>query len=69
MSQPESPAGTEPQPGPGSGPGGASDASAGGDEEHFKPVGTVFLLVVFVLTLILLWASVYVILISRGVTT
>ncbi len=28
-----------------------------------------FLLAVFVLTLILLWASVYVILISRGVTT
>lgn len=61
MTQPESPTGTEPQSGPGSGP--------PGEEEHFKPVGTIFLLAVFVLTLVLLWASVYVILISRGVTT
>ena len=38
-------------------------------EEHFKPVGTWFILGVFVLTIILLWGSVYLILISRGVTT
>jgi Cytochrome c oxidase subunit IIa family len=38
------------------------------DEEHFKPTGTVFVLVLFVATIILLWASVYVILLSRGVT-
>ncbi|MFW2380336.1 MAG: cytochrome c oxidase subunit 2A [Acidimicrobiales bacterium] len=38
------------------------------DEEHFKPVGTMFILAMFVAALILLWASVYVILISRGVT-
>jgi hypothetical protein len=37
-------------------------------EEHFKPTGTVFVLVLFVATIILLWASVYVILLSRGVT-
>lgn len=37
-------------------------------EEHFKPTGTIFLLAMFVATLILLWASVYVILLSRGVT-
>jgi len=39
------------------------------DEEHFKPTGTLFVLALFVATIILLWASVYVILISRGVTT
>jgi hypothetical protein len=38
------------------------------EEEHFKPTGTIFLLAMFVVALILLWASVYVILISRGVT-
>ncbi len=37
-------------------------------EEHFKPTGTLFVLVLFVATIILLWASVYVILLSRGVT-
>ncbi|MGI9610594.1 MAG: cytochrome c oxidase subunit 2A [Acidimicrobiia bacterium] len=41
---------------------------AAGEEEHFKPVGTMFILAMFVAALILLWASVYVILISRGVT-
>lgn len=38
------------------------------EPEHFKPSGTIFILVCFVATLVLLWASVYVILISRGVT-
>lgn len=42
--------------------------SGGEQEEHFKPTGTVFILAVFVATIILLWASVYVILLSRGVT-
>ena len=40
----------------------------GYDVEHFKPTGTIFVLALFVATLILLWASVYVILLSRGVT-
>jgi hypothetical protein len=39
------------------------------EAEHFKPTGTVFILSAFVLTIILLWASVYLILLSRGVTT
>lgn len=38
------------------------------EEEHFKPTGTMFVLGLFVATLILLWASVYIILLSRGVT-
>lgn len=37
-------------------------------DEHFKPTGTIFILVLFVATIILLWTSVYVILLSRGVT-
>ncbi|MGB8361258.1 MAG: cytochrome c oxidase subunit 2A [Acidimicrobiia bacterium] len=39
------------------------------EPEHFKPTGTVVILAAFVLTIILLWASVYLILLSRGVTT
>lgn len=39
------------------------------DAEHFKPTGTLFIVAMFVVTMILLWASVYVILLSRGVTT
>ena len=38
-------------------------------EEHFKPVGSMFILAIFVLTIILLWGSVYLILLSRGATT
>lgn len=38
-------------------------------EEHFKPVGTMFVLALFVLTIILLWGSVYLILLTRGATT
>jgi hypothetical protein len=45
-------------------------APAPSDEpEHFKPTGTVFILALFVATIILLWGAVYVILLSRGVTT
>ncbi len=39
------------------------------EPEHFKPTGTLFILGMFVVALVLLWASVYVILLSRGVTT
>lgn len=45
------------------------EGNDGGQAEHFKPVGTVFILAAFVLTIILLWGSVYLILLSRGVTT
>jgi len=38
------------------------------ETEHFKPTGTLFVLGLFVATTILLWVSVYVILLSRGVT-
>ena len=38
-------------------------------DEEFRPTGTVFIVAMFVVTLVLLWASVYVILLSRGVTT
>lgn len=37
-------------------------------EEHFRPTGTLFVLALFVATIILLWFSVYIILLSRGVT-
>ena len=37
--------------------------------DHFRPTGTIAVLVAFVATLILLWLSVYLILIARGVTT
>ncbi|MFV0260203.1 MAG: hypothetical protein ACK5PP_17340 [Acidimicrobiales bacterium] len=40
----------------------------GDGEGHFKPVGTLFLLGCFVVVLVLLWLSVYLILISRGTT-
>lgn len=44
------------------------EAGDGTEEEHFKPTGTLFILVLFMAMTILLWASVYVILLSRGVT-
>ena len=37
-------------------------------EEEFHPRGTIVVLGIFLLTLIVLWASVYVILLQRGVT-
>lgn len=56
-------------------PDAALDSTTASDElgqhepaEHFKPTGTMFILAMFVAALILLWASVYVILLSRGVT-
>jgi hypothetical protein len=36
-------------------------------DEEFKPIGTVAIVVLFTLVLILLWVSVYLILIARGV--
>ena len=38
------------------------------EEEEFQPRGTVAILVIFVLAIIVLWGSVYVILLSRGIT-
>lgn len=48
----------------------ADDApeSASDAPEHFTPRGTIFLLVCYVAVIILLWISVYLILLSRGVT-
>ena len=56
-------------PASGAAPGAEPPVSEADVEEHFRPIGTIFLLALFVATLILLWVSVYVILISRGVTT
>jgi len=36
--------------------------------EEFHPKGTALVLAIFVVTLILLWGSVYLIMLSRGVT-
>lgn len=38
------------------------------NDEEFRPIGTVVIVVLFVATLILLWLSVYLILIARGGT-
>lgn len=38
------------------------------DAEEFQPRGTVAILIMFVLAIIILWGSVYLILLSRGVT-
>jgi hypothetical protein len=46
----------------------AVQVEPGAEEEHFRPNGTIFILILFVAALILLWLSVYVILLSRGVT-
>ena len=44
------------------------DANPVDQEEHFRPTGTIFILTCFVAALILLWLTVYLILVSRGVT-
>lgn len=46
----------------------ADEAPAGIEEEEFQPRGTVAILAMFVLAIIILWGSVYLILLSRGVT-
>ena len=38
------------------------------EQNEFKPKGTLVILLIFLVTLILLWGSVYVILLDRGVT-
>jgi hypothetical protein len=45
-----------------------AESSAIDHGEVFHPKGTFFIVALFALTLIVLWASVYVILLSRGVT-
>jgi hypothetical protein len=37
-------------------------------QDEFKPKGTITVLVIFVITLLALWGSVYLILLSRGIT-
>lgn len=39
------------------------------EAEDFKPSGTIAVTALFVLLLVLLWGSVYVILLARGTTT
>ena len=46
----------------------SDDASGATQEEHFTPRGTIAVVGLFVATLILLWLSIYLILIARGVT-
>lgn len=36
--------------------------------EEFKPIGTVTILILYVLTLIVLWGSIYLLLLQRGGT-
>lgn len=38
------------------------------EPNEFKPKGTIVILLIFLLTIIVLWGSVYVILLGRGVT-
>ena len=38
------------------------------DVEQFHPKGTLVILLIFMLTIIILWGTVYLILLSRGVT-
>jgi hypothetical protein len=38
------------------------------EQEEFKPRGTIVILAIFFLTIVVLWGSVYVILLQRGVT-
>jgi len=38
------------------------------DQNDFQPKGTLVILFIFLITIIVLWGSVYVILLSRGVT-
>ena len=38
------------------------------EQNEFKPKGTMVILLIFLITIIVLWGSVYVILLNRGVT-
>ena len=44
------------------------DTQKGQQEDEFQPKGTIILLVLMFLMFLVLWGSVYVILLSRGVT-
>jgi len=46
-----------------------TDTETKQDVEEFHPKGTVLIAALFVVMLILLWGSVYVILLARGVTS
>jgi hypothetical protein len=39
-----------------------------GQHEEFRPIGTITILLLYVLIIIVLWGSVYLTLLSRGVT-
>jgi hypothetical protein len=45
-----------------------ADPEQSHDEGQFHPKGTILVLAIFMIVLIALWASVYFILLSRGVT-
>ncbi len=45
-----------------------TDKKTPDEMDDFRPRGTIVLLIIFVITLIALWGSVYMILLSRGVT-
>jgi hypothetical protein len=38
------------------------------DPMHFRPKGTIAILIIFALTIVLLWASAYIALLFRGAT-
>jgi hypothetical protein len=38
------------------------------EDEDFQPTGTIAILVIFVVTLIAIWATIYMILVNRGGT-
>lgn len=46
----------------------ASDEHETKPDEEFKPRGTILILVIFIITLILLWGYIYLLLLQRGVT-
>jgi hypothetical protein len=39
-----------------------------GNDEDFRPTGTIAVLAIFVVTLIAIWATIYIILVGRGGT-
>jgi len=50
-------------------PGGSKVTDKQTDREEFHPRGTAAIAAIFILTMILMWGSVYVILLARGVTS
>lgn len=46
-----------------------TDSETKQDTEEFQPKGTVLIAALFVVMLVLLWGSVYVILLARGATS